>query len=199
VYLGNSVAALNTVANGRGGTGFWAHQGKAYQIAVDADGGVTGLIQLAISSEPIFRSPAWSFSGGKWQASFNTTNAQSAIFQRGNSAGWTNVWVGPVTNGTTTFSVDGTPGLPFQYRLQVLDQPLPPPFLTRLESRFATNGNFQVGVGGIHLQRFILWSSTNLVNWTALLTNQCSNGTAVFTDPAARTNVTRSYRVTTAP
>ncbi len=44
-----------------------------------------------------------------------------------------------------------------------------------------------------------LESSTNLVIWTAVVTNTVSGGTATFTDSTAAGNVLRFYRIVLLP
>jgi hypothetical protein len=56
------------------------------------------------------------------------------------------------------------------------------------------NGNFQFGLQGLEGQTYVVQTSTNLVNWTSVYTN---NGSFIFTDLSTTNYGRRFYRVMT--
>jgi hypothetical protein len=55
-----------------------------------------------------------------------------------------------------------------------------------------SNGNFQFGLQGLEGQTYVVQTSTNLVNWTSVYTN---NGSFIFTDLSTTNYGQRFYRV----
>ena len=64
---------------------------------------------------------------------------------------------------------------------------------------FQPGGLFQMTASGDDGRAYRLESSTNLVIWTAVVTNTVSGGTATFTDSTAAGNVLRFYRIVLLP
>lgn len=64
---------------------------------------------------------------------------------------------------------------------------------------FQPGGLFQMTASGDNGRAYRLESSTNLVIWTAVVTNTVSGGTATFTDSTAAGNVLRFYRIVLLP
>ena len=64
---------------------------------------------------------------------------------------------------------------------------------------FQPGGLFQMTASGDDGRSYRLESSTNLVIWTAVVTNTVSGGTATFTDSTAAGNVLRFYRIVLLP
>ena len=56
------------------------------------------------------------------------------------------------------------------------------------------NGHFQLTLtNGVLNQNYILWSSTNLVNWTPVVTNLYTNSSMIFYDPKSTNYNLRFY------
>jgi uncharacterized repeat protein (TIGR01451 family) len=68
-----------------------------------------------------------------------------------------------------------------------------PPF-SLISPTLATNGNFLFTVTGTNGQQLILQSSTNLHQWTSLVTNTVANGMINFTDTFATNFMSHFYR-----
>lgn len=66
-------------------------------------------------------------------------------------------------------------------------------------SSFQPGGLFQMVASGDNGRAYRLESSTNLVTWTAVVTNTVSGGTATFTDSTAAGKVLRFYRIVLLP
>lgn len=64
---------------------------------------------------------------------------------------------------------------------------------------FQPGGLFQLTATGDDGRAYRLESSTNLVNWTPVVTNSVSSGTATFTDSTAGGRVLRFYRIVLLP
>jgi len=68
---------------------------------------------------------------------------------------------------------------------------LPEQFLSESHS----NGVFQMQFGGVEGSNYVLQGSTNLVNWTPLVTNPATANTLNFVDPGSSNLPSRFYRV----
>jgi hypothetical protein len=55
-----------------------------------------------------------------------------------------------------------------------------------------TNGSFQIGLQGPPAQNFVLFASSNLMDWNSISNITFSNGPVMFIDPAS-TNFDRRY------
>jgi probable HAF family extracellular repeat protein len=62
-----------------------------------------------------------------------------------------------------------------------------------------TNNQFQMTIQGVAGQRFAILTSTNLINWNALVTNMLASTSTNFVDAAATTNNSLFYRAMTLP
>ncbi|NJN05457.1 MAG: hypothetical protein HC814_02360, partial [Rhodobacteraceae bacterium] len=133
-----------------------------------------------------------------WVGEFDTSGGQNVIFQRGNDLVWTNLFAGPITNAVMQFVTDD-PDVVHQHRVQVLDEVLPPPFLSRDDSGLTANQTFRVGIAGIPAQEFVLWSTTNLFDWIPLATNSCVERVFLYSETNTDSVPARAYRVTTPP
>jgi len=69
-----------------------------------------------------------------------------------------------------------------------------PPILFTSEL-FLTNGVFQLGYSGMPGGNYVLQATTNLVNWTSLVTNPASTNLFMFSDPGATNFPHRFYRI----
>jgi len=81
-------------------------------------------------------------------------------------------------------------GLPSRAAAMILDSSGPGPVTSLLPDKC-----FQLAMPGPDAAWFSVESSTNLVNWTALCTNQVVNGSIDFVDPDTQSDQARYYRV----
>ncbi len=70
---------------------------------------------------------------------------------------------------------------------------------TILNPRQASCGGFNLHLTGAAGRSFILYSSTNLADWTPILTNTSSRDTFDFSDTEPTTNQCRFFRVLPLP
>jgi len=68
------------------------------------------------------------------------------------------------------------------------------PGLSFTSAAFASNGAFQLGFSGLSGSKLCLQATTNLIDWTSILTNQASNNSFNYSIHASNFRL-RFYRV----
>jgi uncharacterized delta-60 repeat protein len=134
------------------------------------------------------------------QFRFNVQAVQGQVVVIEASTNFVN-WVPLQTNVTTALGQiifsDAASGL-FRrrfYRAELYQGTLPPPAILLRDGAlgFRTN-RFGFTLNGIGGQTLVIEASTNLANWSPLVTNTLDNGPFYFSDPAAGTYPRRFYR-----
>lgn len=119
------------------------------------------------------------------------------------------VKIGQVTAGIGIFSTTNTPVTSTQtvsYAVSVADNSsltstqtvvsVIPPTSMSINAPQILNGRFQLSLtNGVLSQSYILWSSTNLINWTPVVTNVYTNSSMIFFDPKSTNFNQRFYRI----
>jgi hypothetical protein len=118
-----------------------------------------------------------------------------------------NIWPSQLGNGTQKVEADvwdptpmvrtDTNSLLKQTNIWTLALIVPAIKISQAE--WLTNGNFTLQVTGAAPSGVVIQYSTNLMQWTPLLTNFFTNGIINFTNAGARTNAHDFYRVETPP
>jgi len=123
----------------------------------------------------------WLLNGSPISGATNTTLSLSGV-GLGNSGGYTCLVGSPLGSITSTNAL-----------LTVFN-----PF-TVGSAAFQLGGLFQLTASGDNGRSYRLESSTNLVNWTPVVTNVVAGGSATFTDSGASGKVLRFYRIVLLP
>ena len=118
-----------------------------------------------------------------------------------------NIWPAQLGNGTQKVEADVWDATPMvrtdpnsqlkQTNVWTLVQTVPT--LKINQAKWLTNGSFALQVTGAAPDGVLIQFSTNLVQWTSLLTNYFTNGIINYTNSGAKTNPRDFYRVETPP
>jgi Listeria/Bacterioides repeat len=204
VYTGSSVTNLSSVAandndgtNNTSGLTFTAVAGVAYAIAVDGFSGASGSIVLQVKADtaPIILGSPVRLGDGRFQFTLSAEAGYNYDIQASsNMVTWVTIATLPNPAGVLTFIDPNASLYSMRYyrasRALTVVQPV-----TLINPLMLGNGQFSMVVSGPTRQVFQIEASSNLIDWSALVTLTNTNGAVPFIDSTATGQVRRFYRV----
>ncbi|NJM54865.1 MAG: hypothetical protein HC841_02065 [Verrucomicrobiae bacterium] len=190
VFTGNNIGELQTVAAGLGGLSFNATLGTTYQIALGSANGVVGNYHLQLTSPPVvIVAPLVTPSGfQRVLHGFPGADGQLLLIQsRGSSQGaWNNVALAQVRDGMAK-PASLPASFPFwqEFRALVVETPFTLPRPVMRHTGLQPDGSYRLCIEGLPGLKCVIKTSTNLVDWEAVMTHTFDGAPFDYFHPAS--------------